>query len=508
MVTHRSRAHWLWSLLAALLLCTQTLPVAADGGLVLPDSSLWARLSEEQQIAVIRLESTQRAQVDLFISMLDATGESHEVTFFVPLGAQSSDFAVKEEPNTLFESTLTYRLDEALRDEASRASYLRRNLRLSLFFGTLFINGGWSWPLWLTWMLSGCAALGGPVPMATFETESSQVAIYGTDAATDLEALIVTTGLDPAVRQTLEHLRGQQIAIVHLRTQAQGAAAGAGPSRGAGEQPGLHLHWATGLISAAEGPTYRYPLGTGGAWAQPISVTRVYIVAPSGLDFTVRYPALGEDLSGYTGGELYGRYTPHIMGVKRPAYAVDEQVSQSGHIWRVTYLKSNAIEDLVITAVDGLTPATAAKLRQLSHERTLLALTWPVSVLVALALWVVAWKLIMARVLSIELSWDDPRLWREALSWALLYPLSNALAGALCLALMAVTIGLGSVVAIPVMAVVALGGVSLFLFVRRRSKREGLPHGKAALAYVLVAGATNLAYLAYALIVAAALGVL
>ncbi len=493
--------------LAVLAMLWQAQPAAADG-CVVADRSVWAMLSEGHQIAVVRLESTQRATVDLFISLLDAGESAQEVSFVVPLGVEAGQFAASEETLDAFEEALTHNLDAAIRQSARQAAGYARDVRLALLLGTLFVNGGWSWPIWLALLSSGCSALGEPMPEAVFETESTRVAIYATGLATDLESLIRTAGLDPSARQTLERLRGQKIAVVTLRTQPQHAAAGTAPAESASrrEHRGLHLHWATALALSAEGPTYRYPLGTGAGWARPIALTRLYVIAPAGMDFTLRYPALGEDLSGYV---RYGlnSYAPRIMGAHRPAYAVDEAVSQERRIWRVTYLESNASEDVAITAVDHLTEGTVQTLRRQNTQRLLLALTGPLSILVALGLWAVSWRLLMPRLLGATLSWRSFAFWREALGWAFLYPISNVLVGALAVLLIALTVGVGTLVAVPLLALSALGGVSLLLFVWRQARAQ-VPKGRAALAYLAVAGAANAAYLLYAVIYMAAAGAL
>lgn len=70
--------------------------VRADGGPMV-DPLLFAQLKEGQQVAVIRLQDNNTASVDLFVSILDKTGESHDVTYFVPLGIGSSNFQVTQE---------------------------------------------------------------------------------------------------------------------------------------------------------------------------------------------------------------------------------------------------------------------------------------------------------------------------------------------------------------------------------------------------------------------------
>src|SRR4030042_2059834 len=82
------------------------LPARADGGPMV-DPMLFAKLKEGQQVAVITFQDTNTAFVDLFISILDETGESHEVVFFVPLGVKASEFAVQEQDSFAFNDLLT-----------------------------------------------------------------------------------------------------------------------------------------------------------------------------------------------------------------------------------------------------------------------------------------------------------------------------------------------------------------------------------------------------------------
>lgn len=148
--------------LAVLAMLWQAQPAAADG-CVVADRSVWARLSEGHQIAVVRLESTQRATVDLFISLLDAGESAQEVSFVVPLGVEAGQFAASEETLDAFEEALTHNLDAAIRQSARQAAGYARDVRLALLLGTLFVNGGWSWPIWLALLSSGCSALGEPI---------------------------------------------------------------------------------------------------------------------------------------------------------------------------------------------------------------------------------------------------------------------------------------------------------------------------------------------------------
>lgn len=472
----------------------------ADGGPILSDPQLWALLKEGQQTAVVRLGAENTADVDLFISMLDESGQSHEVVFFVPLGAKASRFRAVEETSRQFDEAVTGELDAVLRQEVERKAAYKTSVRGSLLLGTLFINGAWSWPVWLAWLLSGCSVAGTPAPLETFETESSQIAIYGTDADTDLQALIRTTGLDPSVQETLSRLRGQQIAIVTLQTQPMPK--GGSPQGGPTGQPGLHLSWTTTLVPHSSGARYSYPLGTGSAWAHPIELTRVYVAAVPGIDFVAEYPRLGADLSGYTAGGWSSRSRPRILHpppLPEPgtAYAVDEAVGDFGHVWRVTYRQSNSSEDVAITRLPETSEKTRASLRRQQSERVLSALSWVFAPALAFAIWLLVWRYVMRRWLKVDYRWREGRLWREAFGWALLYPVTNSVVLAAGAVLTAVTAGVGLFVALPTLLLTALGVVSIVLFSSRRAEVLGIPRRRAALAYVLAVLIANAIYLPF-----------
>jgi hypothetical protein len=482
----------------AVLLLGLPAPAMADGGPVLSDPQLWAQLEEGQQIAVVRLGNGNTAQVDLFISMLDRSGESHEIVFFLPLGLNPGDFSVTEKTSLDFDEAVTEELDRILLREARQTTSYRQNVRWSLLLGTLFINGAWSWPLWLLWSLAGCAAPGAQLaPIATYETESSQVAIYGMDEETDLQALIETTGLDPAVQETLARLEGQQIAVITLQTQPP-------PEESASYwepagQPGIHLAWTTTLVSHSAEATYAYPLGTGSAWAHPIEITRVYVVASPGVDFELQYPRLGADHSGFDLPLLWGQPEPRIMDAEGPAYAVENAAGDFGRIWRVTYMYSNSAEDLVVTRLPEMSRETLAALRWLRFRQPVQSLTYVVSLVMALLVWLVAWRYVMPRILGMEYRWLDFRLYRDALGWALLYPLTNGVLLAVAALLVPVTAGASLLIGAPVLFVTLLGAVSIFLFARWSSRALGVLKARAAWAYVVVTLVANVVYLIFAI---------
>ena len=489
-------------LVVTVLLLVFPSPVRADGGPILKDPELWAQLSEGQQTAVVTLKGDNTVEVDLFVSLLDSSGQSHEIVFFVPLGTDPTDFSVIEQTSLDFDQELTKELDEALRKEAQS----KRNLRLSLLSATLLTNGGWMLPVWFPLLLSGCAAEF--APEATYETESSQVDIYGLNEDTDLEALINTTGLDPSVQATLSRLRGQRIAIVTLQTQPP-LPGDDSPYHPTG-QPGIHLAWTTVLAPQSDRAAYSYPLGTGSSWFHPIELTRVYVVAPPDIDFKVQYPRLGTNYSGFTLAFLWGSPRPRITDhYDTSAYAADEARGDFGHIWRATYTQSNSAEDIIIVVYPrgGFMSTVRRVLVGWGIVPTIL-----LGLLMALVLWVVAWRYCMPRMLGIGYRWRSSRLWRDSL----IYPGINAVvvlaATAVAGVLFLVSIGslgyiAGLIVAALVILPVLFGVPGVLVFLKRHLRSLDVSKGRAVTAYIVVILATNLAYAALAFGYAALMGI-
>jgi hypothetical protein len=101
------------ALLLTFIFIALPLPAKADGGPMV-DPDLFTKLKERQQVAVIQLQDTNTASVDLFVSILDQTGESHEIVYFVPLGVKAEGFSVREGDSLEFNEQYTRRLDMAL----------------------------------------------------------------------------------------------------------------------------------------------------------------------------------------------------------------------------------------------------------------------------------------------------------------------------------------------------------------------------------------------------------
>ena len=478
--------------LATILVITSLLlafpsPARADGGPIV-GPHLWAQLKEGQQIAVVTLKDTNSAEVDLFISLLDNTGESHEVVFFVPLGVDAADFRVVEKNSVDFDEDNTEGLDSILRKNVRR----QHEAIDSLFGGTLLVNGVWLLPFWMPMLLSGCAA---PSPEATFETDSSQVSIFGLDEDTDLEDLISTTGLNPSVQESLSRLQGQRIAVVTLQTQPQGTDAGS-DGRSRDGEPGIHLAWTTALVPGESGATYSYPLGTGDSWSHPIEMTRIYVFAPPGVDFSVHYPELGVKRSGFT-----RRNAPRIADYYQvPAYAVDEAVGDFGRIWRATYTQSNSAEDIIIVArPQSFLSKMYMSLQGAGKSSVALILGF----IMALAFWLLGWRYLMPRLLAGSYQGSINKL----LKYALIYTGINIVLMLPGMVLYLFWSWTGSALTfIPLL--ILFGGVSILIFAVWHLKRLGVNTGQAIKAFVLVTLASNGAYLLFSLVYAKLTGVI
>jgi hypothetical protein len=484
----RSISLFLLLVFAALL--ASPLPVKADGGAVVP-YDLWVNLKEGQQTAVITLKNQDTAKIDLFISILDNTGESHEVTFFLPLGTGAADFSVVEQGIHIFNAQTTAELDSSIRSYA-----FNKNLAINeLFAGTLLANGVLLVPLWAPLLLSGCSAVA-PKPEATFNTSSSQISIYGIDENTDLEALVKTTGLDSSVQEVLSRLRGQQIAVVKLRTQPQAKSTSTSTEDSEAGDWGIHLAWTASLVSSESGSTYSYPLGTGASWSKPIELTRVYVVAPPGIDFDVTYPAIGSDQSGYT-PRIDARIADYYH---KPAYAVDEARGSFGRVWRATYTQSNPGEDVVIIA----RPQTALSQLYAGIQANAVILALIFALVFGLAFWVLAWHLLMPRLIGKE---HDPR---NRLRWyySLIYPAINLALILIPGIILFLIFTLGLAIQSLVVLFLLFGGVSILAFMLVHARHLDVSRGKALAAFAGVTLASNGCYLILALALAKLIGII
>jgi hypothetical protein len=439
--------------------------------------------------AVVSIESMDSARVDLFVSILDQTGQSHDISYFVPLGVSPSSFSVKEESSYDFNQALTYDLDRAL----FQAERDQQHLLQALFAGTLLTNGVWLMPLWLP-LLTGCGGEAGPV--AVYSTESSTISVFDINETTDIDALVAVSGLDASVTDTLRRLRGQQIAVINMTTRPQAASDGEGGEEveGSGE-PGLHLSWQASLTANSDGAVYAYPLGTGAAWAQPIELTRVYVVAPSELDLSIEFPKLGADHSGFDRKSF--SWEPLILDyLDTPAYAVAHAEARTLYsaygnqpldIWRFSYTQSNAAEDIVITASQGSGGGLGQSLRQGGMFTAFL-----VGLVAAALLWLLSWYLLMPRLLGRR---GLAGLWYRPLVYMGVNLVLLVVPGIIMLVMLTFGMEAGALL----FAFIIFGAAGAITFVLLDLKRLGTSLGRAVISFLAVTLVANAAYLLFAL---------
>ena len=455
-----------------LVLLAPGLPARADGGPMV-DALLWQYLTEGQQVAVITLNDLETARIDLFVSLLDESGESHQVVYFLPLGNEAAGFSVFEQIAGDFDHTYTTALEQRL-----VGAHRNQLNNLDALFGAGLVGGGiWLLPFWAPLILTGC---GGQPPLASYTTKSSSIEVYALDETTDMDSLVATTGLDPSVTDSLERFRGQRIAVVNLQTRA---AASGGTARGG--EPGLHLGWTTSLAISGDAATYTYPLGTGSAWANPIKITRVYVTAPPGLEFSVTYPKLGADRSGYT-----MERAPRIASnLSSPGYAVDEARGNYGTIWRIAYAQSNAVENLTISVGKKGTISGARG----GPSALPSGLTFLLGLVVSVGIWVLAWKFVMPRLMGVRTS-DIPEFWiwcveLPAFNFFLLVP-GLILYGIWTIGAYSATLWILSIL---------FGGFGALYFLTRILRRLIRYSARATLGFIVTALASNGIYLLLAL---------
>lgn len=464
-------------------------PAQADGGPIVP-RDLWDNLKEGQQVAVVTILNNNSAKIDLFISIQDKTNQSHEIVFFVPVGTNTSNFYAVEQDLATFDREKTTNLDRIIRDTALDKQHALQ----VLFSGALLTNGALLVPIWAPVLLTGCSAPA-TKPEATYETESSEISIYGIDEDTDLNELINTTGLPPSVFETLSKLKGQKVAVVKLQTKPQTG----GSTRPGGygySEPGLHLSWNASLVSSEKGPTYSYPLGTGGAWSKPIELTRVYVVAPTGWDFDVTYPAIGSNQSGFDLIEG-ARITKYYQ---IPAYSIDDATGDFGRVWRATYTQSNPTEDIVIVAK----PQSSFSKFQAGAQQSALSLSFAFAFLIGLLIWLLAWHFLMPRFIGKDAREQGRLRWY----WGLIYPGINAAFILFPGSLLYVLFLFGLTAPSLIVTFLILGGASIGFYALIHSGRLGVSRGKAIRAYILTSLISSAGYLVLAVGFAKLVGII
>ena len=80
-----------WMVAVAWLALVAVGGVALGDGMAIVPPQLRPLLAEQMQLAVVDVRPDNTVEVDLFISLNDTSGQSHEVPFLLPLRARRDD---------------------------------------------------------------------------------------------------------------------------------------------------------------------------------------------------------------------------------------------------------------------------------------------------------------------------------------------------------------------------------------------------------------------------------
>jgi hypothetical protein len=530
-------------LLLTLLLCAQPLLVTALSLDRIYELRQWTLLVESHEIGIVTLLNVDEAMVDLFIAPLSETDGQQSEVYVLPLGSDPIGLAVQEKARRDFADEATLDLDSVLRKAASSNRLYNADVSAALLVGTLFMHGGWIWPLWyfgpfssqaieeylfgytvlshqgnndlqvigsapgqdaaehavrpiVRPVLSSRSALAELAPLAMYETEHAHVAIYAIEEDTDLDQVISAIGLEPALREALERLRGQQVAIVTAKQYPPRPPEERMAQSRFAYEPGLHLRWTTSLAPGSDGPSLDFSIGATIGRGRPVELALVYIVAAPASDFAVRYPQVGQNMAGYDRDTRM----PHLMDATQPAYAVDEATWEEGRIWRISYLHSDLDHRVGVTHLLDRSEVVQEALQQEVTRQGLLRTTGPLSALIGMVVWVLAWSLVMPRKLEgPDGKWSLAYL-GQAVGWMTVYLLSTVVMGLIARELIRSSMGMLTCLVAPPLLFVGLGGVSLYYYARQQRRNRGIPERESVHIYLSIVGVANVLYLVYAVL--------
>jgi hypothetical protein len=292
---------------STLLMALAAISVRADGMLIAPSETL-RHFSEQTQVAVIDIRSDKTAQVNLFISLMDTSGKSHEVYHFLPLQTLPKKFEVKEETLADAEEQLTEQFYQMYDDAWREQRQVKKDLSSARMYGALC--GGLGAlavfgipdrrPKYFAAGLSQKSAgdfgagIAAPRPAISVQTTHSRTDVYKALKPEEIGALTKTANLPDKVNQTLRQYAGRPFALLRLQTLPRKAKPPkeSDPEGIAGlePQPGLKLTFAQEMKEKNGEYVYDYPLGTGQGWANPIPATRIFVTAAEKLPLAIQFP--------------------------------------------------------------------------------------------------------------------------------------------------------------------------------------------------------------------------
>jgi hypothetical protein len=468
--------------LGALLL---PLTVAHADGLLLAPSDVLRGFSEQAQVAVMDVRPDQTVTVDLFISLMDTSAESHEVDFLLPLQTLPKGFQATEVSGTRFSKQKLGPLDSIIHTAARHArgeAWKREKLYDlgALLAGPLAVVWAGPWDEEMSRGLGGSGAAEPPGPEMTVRTEHTKVAIYASLKPDELQALANLPEMPPQVRQVLAGYVGRPFALVHMRTLPGVATIPRGASPVGPPDLGIHFAFTQGMLpeEGTKAVCYRFPLGTGQGWTQPIGLSEIAVTAPDSLNLDVNCPDRNPETEVIQKGVALGR----TIGA----------AARGRQLWYTVYWDENPSRDVEIRLRPG--PSAFQRSRVLAPWRHL---GWVIGFpAIALAAWlgsywlvarggpnasrrvfwrgaVVVWplmqSLLLAPMVFANIAWWSSRPEYSLREYAYQRHIPHAPVG-----LLLGGIGLA-------------GLVWMSLSLRRRGKQPGIPHAAVALVCIAVA---------------------
>jgi len=459
-------------------------PSARADGMLLAPGDMLRHFAEQSQIAVVEVERDKTARVDLFISLLDTSGESHEVHFLLPLQTMPGEFGAEELSAWEFRERTIKPLDKVFYAAAAEAREHRGAVEDAFAMGALLacpggtITVGLALPVFAGDRMATGAAAHMPVAAFTVSTEHTRAEVFGQLEPEELAALAELPELPDTVRDALAGYVGKPFALVRLRTVPRGGTdlgdsempTPAGPE----EEPGIVFSFTQEMLSVDGALRYDYPLGTGAGWEQPIPVTQVYVTAPQDMPLEVEFPDRPR-------GEVSFR-------MKGAGLALHESIAYAGdgrQVHLASYMQSNPSEDVSVRVLEAGASEFAVAARQRERRRALASVAFPA---LGLAAWLLSFGIIV---------WPDRRskafgMWRAlGASWGVGFAITLVPLAALWPAALRFGSSGGDVVLFTAL-MVALVVAGIVYAVQRMMKVDFAVFAARAVAAALVAGAAYL----------------
>jgi len=282
-------------------------PANGDGVLLLP-SELLGAFTEQSQLAVIEVNRDRTCRVDLFVSLLDTSGRSHEVHFALPLQTLPKHLQAQEVAASQFREDRLRPLDgvfwaEQKAGEQAAIDRLTAGVAGAVVAGplSLVLEGGYVFSAMMSGTKRAAGALPGAAigPAMTAETDHSKIEVYPALRAEDLARLAGLDDVPPTVREALKSYVGRPFALMRLRTIPSLRSS---PAERSLKERGIVFTFDQGMLRNGNGYSYDFPLGTGQGWANPIPATAIYVTADDDLNVRSLFPKTEEDLAGAAAG--------------------------------------------------------------------------------------------------------------------------------------------------------------------------------------------------------------